>query len=57
MIVEIDGRPVPHKQELFFMIAQLEPGRAVKVKLLRDRKVKELDVEIAERPPTPPRRR
>jgi serine protease Do len=57
VIVEIDGRPVPHKQELFFMIAQLEPGRVVKVKLLRDRKARDIDVEIAERPPTPPRRR
>jgi serine protease Do len=50
VIVEFNGKKVAHTQQMFFCVAECEPGRTVKVKLLRDRKLRDVELELAERP-------
>ncbi len=56
VLVELDGKAISHLQDLFFRVAEAEPGRKAKVKLMRDRKLRELEVEVAERPAGPRRK-
>ena len=49
VITELDGRPIRGKHDLFNRVAEIEPGRTVKLKYLRDKKVQEASVTLAER--------
>jgi S1-C subfamily serine protease len=49
VITEFEGRPIRGKHELFFRVAEIEPGRTVKLKVLRDKKAQEASVTLAER--------
>jgi serine protease Do len=50
VITEFDGRPVRTIHELVLRVVELEPGRTVKLKYLRDRKAQEASVTLGERP-------
>jgi serine protease Do len=47
VIVALDGRDVPHSEELPRMVAQHKPGTRVKVTLLRDKQSRDVEVELA----------
>jgi serine protease Do len=47
VIVAVNGQDVPHSEELPRMIAQHKPGSHVKVKVLRDKQSRDVDVELA----------
>ncbi len=50
VLIEFNGRRIPSVSDLFFTVADAAPGQKVKVKLMRDRKEIEVDVELGERP-------
>jgi S1-C subfamily serine protease len=47
VITEFEGRPIRGKHDLFFRVAEIEPGRTVKLKVLRDKKAQETSVTLA----------
>jgi serine protease Do len=49
VVVEFNGRKIGNTTELFFVVADAAPGQKVRVKVMRDRKELELDVELGER--------
>lgn len=51
VVTAIDGRPVRSKHEMFFRVADIEPGTKVRVTYVRDRKTGTADVTVAERGP------
>ena len=50
IIQEINGKKIRDAQDLMVTIADLEPGKTAKFKVLRDRKSMNFDVKIDERP-------
>ncbi|MBI4566745.1 MAG: trypsin-like peptidase domain-containing protein [Planctomycetes bacterium] len=54
VLTEIDGKPIRNRHQLFFQVAELEPGKRVKLKYVRDRRLLEAEVELAERRPVDP---
>lgn len=55
IIVNIGDQPVPNTSAMLNLIAQLPPGSAAKIKVLRGSKELELPVIVATRPPPQPR--
>jgi serine protease Do len=47
VIVAVDGRDVPHSEELPRMVAQHKPGSRVRVTILRDKHSRDVDVTLA----------
>jgi serine protease Do len=47
VIVALDGRDVPHSEELPRMVAQNKPGSHVRLTLLRDKHSRDVDVALA----------
>jgi serine protease Do len=47
VIVAVDGRDVPHSEELPRMVAQHKPGSHVRVSVLRDKRSQDFDVALA----------
>ncbi|MFN3485491.1 MAG: S1C family serine protease [Planctomycetota bacterium] len=56
VILEFNGERVAGQGDMLFKVARLAPGTLVKVKVLRDRKERELEVKLGERPPIDLRR-
>ena len=52
VITEIDGRPVRNDHELVQRVVELEPGRRVKLKLIREREPLDVTVTLQERDPS-----
>lgn len=52
VIVEIDGSKIESEDQFRRWIAQTTPGKVVKVKVLRDNKIVELQATVGERPDT-----
>ncbi|MEO8306133.1 MAG: trypsin-like peptidase domain-containing protein [Betaproteobacteria bacterium] len=50
VVLELDGKATRDTPALLARIAELPPGRAVKVKVWRDRKAQEVDVTVGRRP-------
>ncbi|RMF58089.1 MAG: Do family serine endopeptidase, partial [Calditrichaeota bacterium] len=50
MIVEVDGKKIRDSQMLTNLIARYSPGARVRLKVIRDGRVKEITVELEERP-------
>jgi len=50
VLLEFDGKPVADSRKLKFAVAATEPGREVKLKVLRDGKEQSLTVKIGELP-------
>ncbi len=50
LITEINGKKIKHAQDLVYTVADLEPGKKVKVKVLRNDKPLTLTVTIGESP-------
>ena len=50
VVLELDGKPTRDTPALLARIADLAPGIAVKVKVWRDRKVRDVDVTVGRRP-------
>jgi len=57
VILAINERPVAGQSDLFLRIAEFAPKSAVTLKVLRDRKDRDVEVELGERPPVDFRRR
>ncbi len=57
VIVEFNGERVAGQGDMLFKVARLSPGTVVTVKVLRDRKERQLEVKLGERPPIDLRRR
>jgi serine protease Do len=60
VIIEFNGKPVTSQSDMFFKVAEVMPDTQVSVKVLRDKKEKDLTVVLAERDPrqlVPPARR
>ncbi len=53
VVVAIDGRPVRDTTSLLARIAELPPGTATRVELMRDRKLVEVQVTAGKRPKPP----
>ncbi|PYV87303.1 MAG: serine protease, partial [Acidobacteria bacterium] len=51
VITEINGKPVPDKDDFFRKIAQTPPGTTIRLKGIRDQKPIEFDAIVRERPP------
>ena len=51
VIVEFDGKPVAGQSDMFFKVAEVSPGTAVRVRVIRDRRGLEFNVDLAERRP------
>jgi serine protease Do len=49
VIIEFNGRPVPSVGEVFFAVAEVEPGTEVELTILRDSKLETHTIEMAER--------
>lgn len=49
VIIEFDGKPVRSQSDMFFKVAEVTPGTQVSIKVLREKKERELKVELAER--------
>ena len=49
VITEVDGRPIRTIHELALRVSELEPGRKVKLKYVRNRKVLEATVTLSDR--------
>jgi serine protease DegQ len=50
VVIEIDGKPTRDTPTLLARIAELPPGNVVKIKILRDREARDLDVTVGKRP-------
>ena len=50
VIIEIEGMPVKDHHDLMFKIAEIEPGKKIEIKVIRDGKEKILTVVLSERP-------
>ena len=50
LITEINGKKIKHAQDLVYTVADLEPGKKVKVKVVRANRPVTLDIVIGERP-------
>ena len=58
VLMEIEGKPVTDSSDMLNVIAQLAPGSAAKMKILREGKPQDLAVAIGKRPkPTPQQQR
>ena len=57
VILEFNGERVAGQGDMLFKVARLSPGTEVTVKVLRDRRERELRVKLGERPPIDLRRR
>lgn len=56
IITEINGKKIKSARELVDTVADLEPGKKVKMKIIRNDKSKTLDVTIGERPDEKPKK-
>jgi serine protease DegQ len=50
VLMEIEGKPVTDSSDMLNVIAQLAPGKAAKMKILRDGKPQDIAVDIGKRP-------
>ena len=50
VVVEIDGKPTRDTPALLARIAELPPGNVVKVRILREREARDVDVTVGKRP-------
>ena len=50
VVVEIDGKPTRDTPALLARIAELPPGHVVKVKVVRERETRDVDVTVGKRP-------
>ncbi|HEX4326680.1 MAG TPA: Do family serine endopeptidase, partial [Burkholderiales bacterium] len=50
VLMEIEGKPVSDSSDMLNVIAQLAPGRAAKMKILRDGKPQDVSIDIGKRP-------
>lgn len=55
LVTEINGKKIKQAQDLVYTVADLEPGKKVKVKVLRNDRPLTLDVTIGERPEEHPK--
>jgi serine protease Do len=51
VVVEFNGKPVSGQSDMFFKVAEVNPGTAVNLKALRNREERELKITLIERPP------
>jgi len=51
VIVEFNGRRISGQSDVFFRVAEIEPGTTVAMRVLRGKRDREFKVELAERPP------
>src|SRR5579862_3608784 len=51
VILEFEGAPVAGQNEMFFRVAEVSPGATVTLRILHEKKERELRVEVGERPP------
>jgi serine protease Do len=51
VIVEFNGKPILGQLDMFFSVAEVNPGTTVKFKALQNKKERDLKIELAERRP------
>ncbi len=51
VMVEFNGKPVTGRNDMFAKVAEVTPGTAARLRILRDRKEMEFSVELIERQP------
>jgi serine protease Do len=51
VVIEFNGKPVAGQSDMFFKIAEVTPGTEVSLKVLRDKKQRDLKIALIERPP------
>jgi serine protease Do len=51
VIFEFNGKPVSGQSDMFFRVAEVNPGTTVNLKVLRNRKERELKIALTERRP------
>ncbi|MDP6958266.1 MAG: PDZ domain-containing protein, partial [Planctomycetota bacterium] len=50
IILEFDGAKVRSSKDIFFKVAEVDPGTKVSVRVIRNREPRSFDVTLAERP-------
>jgi len=53
VIIKLNGEPIKDNNDVRFKIAEVEPGTKVELTIIRDGKVKNVTLEVAERDPEP----
>jgi serine protease Do len=53
VITALDGEPVPGTREIVRRVAAMTPGQRARLTVLRDGRERQVEVEVAARPPTP----
>jgi len=51
VVIEFNGKPVAGQSDMFFKVAEVTPGTEVSLKVLRDKKQRDLKIALVERPP------
>jgi serine protease Do len=51
VVVEFNGKPVSGQSDMFFKVAEVNPGTTVSLKALRNKSERELKITLIERPP------
>ncbi len=51
VLIEFNGEPIRGQSDMFFKVAEITPGKAVTLKILRDKKEFEVKATVGERPP------
>jgi len=51
VLMEFNGKRISGQSDMYFRVAEVEPGTEVTVKVLRDKKEREFQVTLGERPP------
>ena len=51
VVIEFNGKAVAGQSDMFFKVAEVTPGTEVSLKVLRDKKQRDLKIALIERPP------
>jgi S1-C subfamily serine protease len=57
VLLEFNGKPIQHQSSMLFAVAEATPGSTVTLKVLQEKKERELKAVLGERPPEDLRRR
>ena len=51
VVVEFNGKPISGQSDMFFRVAEVNPGTTVSLKAMRNKSERALKIDLAERPP------
>ena len=51
VVVEFNGKPISGQSDMFFRVAEVNPGTTVSLKAMRNKSERAFKIDLAERPP------